>query len=121
MGRYIAPRHAIVVTSDNPRGEDPAAIIAEIDAAIPVAPRNDRDRRTAIARAVASAGADDVVLIAGKATKPTRNRGRRLPFSDALEAEKRSRDGPMNELARGCDLNRGAPHRESPASIRVDR
>ncbi len=86
----VASRHAdaITVTSDNPRGEDPAAIIAEITAAIPVAHEAVEDRRTAIARAIASASADDVVLVAGKGHETYQEiAGRRLPFSDALEAE----------------------------------
>jgi len=86
----VASRHAdaITVTSDNPRGEDPAAIIAEITAAIPVAHEAVEDRRTAIARVIASASADDVVLIAGKGHEKYQEiAGRRLPFSDALEAE----------------------------------
>jgi len=46
------------------------------------------DRRAAIAQAVASAGAHDVVLIAGKGHETYQEiAGRRLPFSDALEAE----------------------------------
>ena len=86
----VASRHAdsIVVTSDNPRGEDPAAIIAEITAAIPVAHEAIEDRRTAIARAIASARPEDVVLIAGKGHETYQEiAGRRLPFSDVLEAE----------------------------------
>jgi len=86
----VASRHAdsIVVTSDNPRGEVPAAIIAEITAAIPVAHESVEDRRTAIARTIASASADDVVLIAGKGHETHQEiDGRRLPFSDTLEAE----------------------------------
>jgi UDP-N-acetylmuramoyl-L-alanyl-D-glutamate--2,6-diaminopimelate ligase len=86
----VASRHAdaITVTSDNPRGEDPAAIIAEVTAAIPVGHEAIEDRRTAIARAIASAIADDVVLVAGKGHETYQEiAGRRLPFSDALEAE----------------------------------
>ncbi|HEX4798046.1 MAG TPA: UDP-N-acetylmuramoyl-L-alanyl-D-glutamate--2,6-diaminopimelate ligase [Burkholderiales bacterium] len=86
----VASRHAdaILVTSDNPRGEDPAAIIAEITAAIPVPHEAIEDRRAAIGRAVASAGAADVVLIAGKGHETNQEiAGLRLPFSDALEAK----------------------------------
>ena len=86
----VASRHAdaILVTSDNPRGEDPAAIIAEITAAIPVPHEAIEDRRAAIERAIASAGAEDVVLIAGKGHETYQEvAGRRLPFSDALEAK----------------------------------
>src|SRR5258708_17862937 len=79
---------AIPVTSDHPRGEYPAAIIAEITGAIPVAHEAIEDRRVAIAGAIASAGGDDVVLIAGKGHETYQEiDGRRLPFSDALEAE----------------------------------
>ncbi|MFM9904173.1 MAG: UDP-N-acetylmuramoyl-L-alanyl-D-glutamate--2,6-diaminopimelate ligase [Pyrinomonadaceae bacterium] len=59
----------VVITSDNPRNEDPLKIISEIEigvsekkAAYEVVP----DRRDAIFRAIASAEADDVVIIAGK-------------------------------------------------------
>jgi len=87
----VASRHAdaIVVTSDNPRGEDPGAIIAEIAAGIPGAHQEIADRREAIARAVASADATDVVLLAGKGHETYQEAGgRRLPFSDTLEAER---------------------------------
>jgi UDP-N-acetylmuramoyl-L-alanyl-D-glutamate--2,6-diaminopimelate ligase len=86
----VASRHAdaILVTSDNPRGEDPAAIIAEITAAVPVPHEAIEDRRLAIDRAIASADANDVVLIAGKGHETYQEiAGRRLPFSDALEAK----------------------------------
>jgi UDP-N-acetylmuramoyl-L-alanyl-D-glutamate--2,6-diaminopimelate ligase len=86
----VASRHAdaILVTSDNPRGEDPAAIIAEITAAIPAPHEAIEDRRAAIERAIAWAGAVDIVLIAGKGHETYQEiAGRRLPFSDALEAK----------------------------------
>ena len=65
----IASRLAdrVVVTSDNPRSEDPQAIIDEITKGISV--QNYlavRDRREAIAHTIADAGDDDVVVIAGK-------------------------------------------------------
>jgi UDP-N-acetylmuramyl tripeptide synthase len=86
----VASRHAdaIVVTSDNPRGEDPAAIIAEVVAGIPGPHEAIEDRRAAIAHAIATAGANDVVLLAGKGHETYQEvAGRRLPFSDAGEAE----------------------------------
>jgi UDP-N-acetylmuramoyl-L-alanyl-D-glutamate--2,6-diaminopimelate ligase len=86
----VASRHAdsIVVTSDNPRGEDPTVIIAEVTAAISTPHEAIEDRRAAIALAIASAGADDVVLIAGKGHEIYQEAaGRRVPFSDAIEAE----------------------------------
>lgn len=69
MGR-IASAHAdrVVVTSDNPRGEDPQAIVDEIVAGVAGA-RNVvavLDRRAAIANAIASAAVGDVVVVAGK-------------------------------------------------------
>jgi UDP-N-acetylmuramoyl-L-alanyl-D-glutamate--2,6-diaminopimelate ligase len=86
----VASRHAdsILVTSDNPRGEDPTAIIAEITAAIPVPYEAIEDRRAAIALAIASAGVEDVVLIAGKGHETYQeSTGRKFPFSDVIEAE----------------------------------
>jgi UDP-N-acetylmuramoyl-L-alanyl-D-glutamate--2,6-diaminopimelate ligase len=86
----VALRHAdsIIVTSDNPRGEDPAAIIAEVTAALPAAHEAIEDRRVAIARAVASANAADVVLVAGKGHETYQEiAGKKLPFSDVFEVQ----------------------------------
>ena len=59
---------AVIVTDDNPRGEDGDAIVAQITAGLsrPAAAQIERDRSAAIAHALAEAGAGDVVLIAGK-------------------------------------------------------
>jgi len=85
----------VVVTDDNPRGEDGDAIVAQILAgfAHPERARVERDRGAAIAFAVAQARADDVVLIAGKGHEPYQEvAGVRRPFDDievaraALEA-----------------------------------
>ena len=87
----VASRHAdaVVVTSDNPRSEDPAAIISEIEAGVTVAHEAIVDRREAISRAIGQAKAADVVLLAGKGHEPYQEAaGRRLPFSDTLEAER---------------------------------
>jgi UDP-N-acetylmuramoyl-L-alanyl-D-glutamate--2,6-diaminopimelate ligase len=87
----VASRHAdaIVLTSDNPRGEDPAAIMAEISTGVAAVYEAIEDRREAIAHAIASASAGDVVLLAGKGHETTQEvAGRQLPFSDALEAER---------------------------------
>jgi len=78
----------LVLTSDNPRSEDPAAILAGIAAGIPAA-RRDRvtvipDRRAAIGHAIAQAGAADTVLIAGKGHERWQEiAGVRWPFDDA--------------------------------------
>ncbi len=87
MGRAAAEgSDRLVVTSDNPRGEDPDAIIAEIlpgIAAVGTPHRIEPDRRAAIFTAIASAGDDDLVLVAGKGHEREQVIGtRRLPFSD---------------------------------------
>ncbi|MBE2211536.1 MAG: UDP-N-acetylmuramoyl-L-alanyl-D-glutamate--2,6-diaminopimelate ligase [Xanthomonadaceae bacterium] len=58
----------VIVTDDNPRGEDGDAIVADIVAGFekPEAAVVLRDRRAAIARAIGDATADDIVLVAGK-------------------------------------------------------
>jgi UDP-N-acetylmuramoyl-L-alanyl-D-glutamate--2,6-diaminopimelate ligase len=55
-----------IVTDDNPRSEDPAAIRAAIMAGAGAGAREIGDRRAAIAAAIGEAGANDIVLIAGK-------------------------------------------------------
>ena len=90
----IAARLADValVTSDNPRSEDPAAILEEILAGIPAgAParvEHDVDRRASIHRAVALAGPGDVVVIAGKGHEQGQefSGGRKEPFDDVAVA-----------------------------------
>ncbi|MCX7893593.1 MAG: UDP-N-acetylmuramoyl-L-alanyl-D-glutamate--2,6-diaminopimelate ligase [Burkholderiales bacterium] len=84
-----ASRHAdfVIVTSDNPRGEDPGAIIAEILPGVAVPHRAVVDRREAIRAAVAEASPDDVIVLAGKGHEPYQEiGGERIPFSDAEEA-----------------------------------
>ncbi len=76
---------SVIVTSDNPREEDPAAIIREVLAGIVPADAAavEVDRRAAIAHAVSMAGQDDVVLVAGKGHEGYQEiAGHRLPFSD---------------------------------------
>lgn len=75
----------VVVTDDNPRGEDPERIVADILAgfARPDDVMVERDRARAIAHAIGSAAASDVVLVAGKGHEDYQEvDGRRLPFSD---------------------------------------
>ncbi len=77
----------IVLTSDNPRSEDPLAIIEAIRAGVGGEHEVEPDRAKAIARAIGGATAGDVVLIAGKGHEDYQEiAGRRLPFSDALVA-----------------------------------
>ena len=78
----------VVLTSDNPRGEDPAAILMAIRRGVSGDCIAEPDRETAIASAIASAAAADVVLIAGKGHEQYQEiAGLRLPFSDAAVAE----------------------------------
>ena len=82
---------AIVITSDNPRSEDPLAIIAAIRKGVPqgtaIEVQIEPDRARAVALALGSAAAGDVILIAGKGHENYQERaGRREPFSDAAEA-----------------------------------
>jgi UDP-N-acetylmuramoyl-L-alanyl-D-glutamate--2,6-diaminopimelate ligase len=74
---------AVVVTSDNPRYEEPAGIIADILAGMPPGQTAIIDRAEAIRRAIAAAGREDVVLIAGKGHEDYQEiHGVRQPFSD---------------------------------------
>jgi UDP-N-acetylmuramoyl-L-alanyl-D-glutamate--2,6-diaminopimelate ligase len=76
----------VIVTSDNPRGEEPATIaraVAEGARAAGTVPVIELDRRTAIERAVASACDGDVVLVAGKGHETYQQVGAlRHPFDD---------------------------------------
>jgi len=77
----------IVLTSDNPRSEDPRAIIEAIRGGVTVECSVEPDRAQAIAAAIGAAAAADVILIAGKGHERTQEiAGRRLPFSDAAVA-----------------------------------
>jgi UDP-N-acetylmuramoyl-L-alanyl-D-glutamate--2,6-diaminopimelate ligase len=96
----------VVITSDNPRTEDPDAIIDEIERGIAPAAERARlasgaaadsrartptpwtrttDRRAAITRAIADADPGDVIVIAGKGHEKTQViRDRELPFDDVV-------------------------------------
>lgn len=78
-----------IVTDDNPRGEDGDAIVADIMEGFRDPQRAVvlRDRRAAIGRAIAEAGPDDIVLVAGKGHEPYQEiHGVRHPFDDTLVA-----------------------------------
>ncbi len=77
----------VVLTSDNPRGEDPQSIVDAIRAGVTGDCSVELDRAKAIDAAIAGADAADVVLIAGKGHEDYQEiAGRRLPFSDAAVA-----------------------------------
>ena len=76
----------VIVTDDNPRGEDPAAIRRAVLAGAPHATEVG-DRRAAIAAAIAEAGPEDIVLIAGKGHEQGQIVGDlELPFDDVTVA-----------------------------------
>ena len=77
-----------IVTSDNPRREDPRAIIDQIIAGARANYHVIEDRATAIAEGVGRARPGDIVLVAGKGHEPYQEIGTtRLPFSDAEVAQ----------------------------------
>jgi UDP-N-acetylmuramoyl-L-alanyl-D-glutamate--2,6-diaminopimelate ligase len=89
MGRAGAELSDLaIVTSDNPRSENPDAIIEQIRAGIPESPSAEiiveADRRAAIALALARAGEGDEVVIAGKGHEQGQEfeDGRKIPFDD---------------------------------------
>jgi UDP-N-acetylmuramoyl-L-alanyl-D-glutamate--2,6-diaminopimelate ligase len=80
----------VVISSDNPRSEDPLRIIAMIQDGIDgVTPcQVEPDRALAIGRVIASARAGDIVLIAGKGHEDYQEiHGQRRPFSDQQVAQ----------------------------------
>jgi len=91
MGAASDRADHIMVTSDNPRSEDPTAIIEAIVAGVPDASRSKLqvidDRATAILSAIRHADKHDVILIAGKGHEDYQEiKGRRLAFRDADHA-----------------------------------
>ncbi len=84
-----------IITSDNPRWEDPNRIIHDIQAGIPADAHNYEiiaNRRQAIARSLELARSGDIVLVAGKGHEIYQEtRGKRLPFDDR-EVVKESSD-----------------------------
>jgi UDP-N-acetylmuramoyl-L-alanyl-D-glutamate--2,6-diaminopimelate ligase len=85
MGEAAAMRaDRVIVTSDNPRSEDPEAIIAEVIAGTGPDVEREPDRRRAIALAVETAAPGDVVVIAGKGHEQGQEfeGGRKEPFDD---------------------------------------
>jgi UDP-N-acetylmuramoyl-L-alanyl-D-glutamate--2,6-diaminopimelate ligase len=80
----------VVVTSDNPRGEDPLAIIDQVLPGLSGTPATvivEPDRRHAIELAIAQARPGDLVLLAGKGHEKTQTIGERvIPFDDVAIA-----------------------------------
>ena len=102
IARRLADR--VIVTSDNPRSEDPEAIIAEILKGSGADVIHDADRRAAIATAIGDAAPGDAVVIAGKGHEQGQEfeGGRKIPFDDATVAR---------EILRGAALDAATPAR----------
>lgn len=89
MGRSAAGADVVVLTSDNPRSEDPLAIIDAVRSGVPGTAEVlvEPDRRRAIESAFERAEPRDVVLIAGKGHESDIEIGQtRIPFDDRVEA-----------------------------------
>jgi UDP-N-acetylmuramoyl-L-alanyl-D-glutamate--2,6-diaminopimelate ligase len=88
MGRVASELADVaIVTSDNPRSEEPDAIIDEVVAGARVNVVVEPDRRRAIERALDDARPGDVVVIAGKGHEQGQEfAGRTLPFDDRAVA-----------------------------------
>jgi len=88
----------VIITSDNPRSEDPREIIADIAIGAHANYEIEADRSSAIFKALRSAAPEDVVLIAGKGHETYQEIGtQRLPFDDVQVA----RDG-LRSLSGGA-------------------
>ncbi len=102
MGKEAAALSDVpIVTSDNPRSEDPDAIIEQITAGIDGEALVEADRRKAIALALERAEPGDVVVIAGKGHEQGQEfeGGRKIPFDD--------RDVAREELLRLAEAGSG--------------
>lgn len=91
MGAASEAADAVWLTDDNPRSEDPAAIVAEILGGITHTAKVsiEHDRRRAICAAIAAAGPGDVVLIAGKGHETTQQVGNEhRAFDDRTQARR---------------------------------
>ena len=99
----IAEREAdvVILTSDNPRTEDPERILDEIEGGMQRSHERIEDRRQAIARALAIAGGDDVILLAGKGHETYQIRGTTtLPFDERTIVRELVAEGAGGGVAR---------------------
>lgn len=96
LGSAARAADRIVLTSDNPRSEEPEAIMAEIAVGIGQHARvvHEPDREKAIRLAIAGAADDDCILVTGKGHESTQeSKGRKVPFSD-VAIVRQSRTAP---------------------------
>lgn len=105
----------LVLTSDNPRSESPFRILSDLRAGLHREPwLTEQDRGLAIERALAAAGPDDLVVIAGKGHEQYQEiGGQRLPFSD-LEA---ARQALAQRLPRDLPAARQTLPRQATAQV----
>jgi UDP-N-acetylmuramoyl-L-alanyl-D-glutamate--2,6-diaminopimelate ligase len=87
----------VIVTSDNPRSEDPEAIIEDILVGTGPDVEHEADRRIAIGQAIGAAAPGDVVVIAGKGHEQGQEfeDGRKLPFDDVTVAREALRGAAL--------------------------
>lgn len=90
MGEAARPADHVILTTDNPRDEDPALIAEALAAGLVghASVRTELDRRAAIALAVSEAGPDDVVLIAGKGHETEQHVGGETRFFSDVDVAK---------------------------------
>jgi UDP-N-acetylmuramoyl-L-alanyl-D-glutamate--2,6-diaminopimelate ligase len=90
MARAAAASDFVVLTTDNPRGEDPGAILDAVEAGLSTLSTpylRVADRGEGIAAAIAEAGPADVVLLAGKGHESYQDFGdHRVAFDDRVVA-----------------------------------
>ena len=87
MGKIAQMAQHVVVTSDNPRTENPEKILHDILAGMSGTPNTIVDRASAILYAVKHAASNDVILIAGKGHENYQDiNGKKWPFSDEEHA-----------------------------------
>jgi UDP-N-acetylmuramoyl-L-alanyl-D-glutamate--2,6-diaminopimelate ligase len=112
-----------ILTTDNPRSEDPLAILSEMLAGALTVPPRDRahviiepDRGAAIGLAVAGAGKGDVVLIAGKGHERGQYTGSLvIPFDDReVAADALARRRAIEDATIAADHGAGAPPLTTP-------
>jgi UDP-N-acetylmuramoyl-L-alanyl-D-glutamate--2,6-diaminopimelate ligase len=121
MARAVAATaDAIFVTSDNPRSEDPQAIIAEIMSGFDADARRrvttEPDRARAISAALRAAGAGDIVLIAGKGHEDYQIMGdRRIHFDDVEVAIQAAAEAGAASAREGEAPAEPARQKQSPS------
>ncbi len=91
---------SVIVTSDNPRSENPDHIIQQVVSGMTKPPLIEPDRARAIAQTVCSAGKGDIVLLAGKGHENYQEvAGIKMPFSDVEVAKNALNQSALNKAA----------------------